>query len=242
MNRARSEEPRTHSEPANVLVFCGPSGIGKSTLIGRLMSDFPGRFGFSVSHTTRPSREGELNGVNYHFVDRKKMEQDIAEGKFLEYANVHENLYGTSFAAIQAVQETGKICVLDIDVQGVENVKKSSYLDQGRIVFVMLVPPSLEVLEQRLRARKTDSEEVIARRLANAKSELMWQYRGQNYWDKVLVNDDINQCYSELVSLVRDFFFQLNTQSRIGTLSVRKSAAVQTSSSSFQEDDAVLFQ
>lgn len=225
MHRARSAEPRSETpedELPNILVFCGPSGIGKSTLIGRLMSDFPGRFGFSVSHTTRAPREGELNGVNYHFIDKARMEEEINQGKFLEHANVHGNLYGTSFASIHAVQDTGKICVLDIDVQGVETVKSSPFLNQNRIVFVMLVPPSLEVLEQRLRARKTDSEEVILRRLQNARSELLWQDK-PNYWDKVLVNDDIHHCYKELVDLVKKFFRISKCSSAIGMLSVRKS-------------------
>lgn len=224
MNRARSAEPRSETpeeEVPNILVFCGPSGIGKSTLIGRLMTDFPGRFGFSVSHTTRSPREGELNGVNYHFIDKPRMLVEIEEGKFLEHANVHGNLYGTSFASIHAVQDTDKICVLDIDVQGVQTLRHSPHLNQNRIVFVMLVPPSVEVLGQRLRARKTDSEEVIARRLENAKTEL--QHKDDSYWTKVLVNDDINECYGELVDLVRQYFHRLCKTNSLGTLSVRKS-------------------
>lgn len=218
MNRCRSAEPRAILP--SILVLCGPSGCGKSTLISKLMSDFPGRFGFSVSHTTRGPRPGETNGINYHFVDRLRMEADIASGKFLEYANVHGNLYGSSFEAINAVQDTGKVCILDIDVQGVDTVKSSKFLNQNDIVFVMLVPPSIAALEERLRARKTDSDAVIRERLENAKHELEWKLKPEGYWHRILVNDKIERCYDELVGIVKQFFHL--QPSHLGTLSVRK--------------------
>jgi guanylate kinase len=227
MLRSRSAEPAgghdaRYGSPS-VLLFCGPSGIGKSTLISRLMVEFPGKFGFSVSHTTRQARVGEMNGVHYHYTDQERMKADIAQGMFLEHAIVHGNFYGTSFAAINAVRDNGLICILDIDVQGVENIKKSPKINQEDVVFVMLVPPSIEELEKRLRNRNTDSEDVIVRRVARAREELEWRNKN-NYWDAILVNDDLEQCYLELVKLVENFFNlrRPNTQSNIGHFSVRK--------------------
>ena len=225
MLRSRSAEPGADVRRTNpsVLVFCGPSGIGKSTLISRLMGEFQGKFGFSVSHTTRGPRVGEMNGVHYHFTDPSRMQAEIDQGMFLEHAIVHGNFYGTSFSAINAVRDNGLICILDIDVQGVENIKKSPKINQDDVVFVMLVPPSIEELERRLRNRKTDSEEVINRRVTRAREELEWRSKN-NYWDAVLVNDDLEQCYSELVCLVEKFFGirRPDKDSTIGHFSVRK--------------------
>ena len=97
--------------------MCGPSGAGKSTLITKLREEFPTDFGFSVSHTTRAPRSGEHDGVDYFFVEKGAMELEIAEGKFLESANVHGNLYGTSFQAVESVSKQHRVCILDIDVQ-----------------------------------------------------------------------------------------------------------------------------
>jgi guanylate kinase len=129
------------------VVICGPSGVGKGTLIGKLMKDFPDSFGFSVSHTTRRPREKEQDGVHYHFTQRHTMEKEISERKFLESADVHGNLYGTSWAAVDAVTNSGKTCILDIDVQGAQSVRKSP-LDA---IFVFIKPPYPEEAELRKR-------------------------------------------------------------------------------------------
>jgi guanylate kinase len=228
MSRARSEEPRTiDGMIPTVFVICGPSGCGKSTLIGRLMADFPGRFGFSVSHTTRQPRVGEIHGVHYCFTSKERIESEISDGLFLEHALVHGNHYGTSFAAVESVTQTGKICILDIDVQGVENVKRSDKIDQAKIVYTMLVPPSIEELERRLRGRSTDTEEVIVKRLARAKEELEYAEKKNGFWDEILVNDDIDNCYRHLVDLVNRKF-HLSTPSgspkgsKLFTLSAKK--------------------
>ena len=179
------------------VVMCGPSGVGKGTLINRLMADFPGRFGFSVSHTTRAPRPGEEDGVHYNFVEKADMEADIAAGKFLEYAHVHENIYGTSLAAVEAVAQKGQVCVLDIDVQGAEIVKKSS-LDA---LFVFISPPSMEELEARLRGRGTEKEESIQKRLANAAGE-MAKTKVEGFFHAVIVNDDLDRAYGELKTAI----------------------------------------
>ena len=184
----------------NVLVLCGPSGCGKSTLIGKLNEKFPGKFGFSVSHTTRGPRPGEEDGVHYHFRGRAEVEAMRERGEFLENAEVHGNLYGSSFAAVEAVQQRGQVCILDIDVQGVEKVKASGRL---QCLYVFVKPPTVQVLEQRLRGRGTETEEKIQLRLANAVKELTYSERADGFWDAVLINDDLDQCYAQLQALVQ---------------------------------------
>ena len=193
------------------------------------MNNYPGRFGFSVSHTTRQPRMGEINGVHYNFTDAFTMQKEVDAGLFLEHAIVHGNHYGTSFEAIESVIGNGKICILDIDVQGVENVKKSPKIDQSKVVYVMLVPPSLEELERRLRGRSTDSDEVIVRRLTRARDEMEYMKR-EDYWNAILVNDDIDKCFEKLDDLViNEFRLGQNISSpkgsrMLGTLSARKLA------------------
>jgi guanylate kinase len=190
------------------------------------MADFPGRFGFSVSHTTRQPRVGEINGVHYNFTDKERIVADIEAGLFLEHALVHGNHYGTSFAAIRSVIETGKICILDIDVQGVETLKASDKIDQTRVVYAMLVPPSIAELERRLRARSTDADDVIQRRIHRAEAEMEYAKRS-GFWDAILVNDQIDLCYETLLELVHSRF-RLDSGrsspkgSKIFTLSARK--------------------
>ncbi|CAO2822202.1 unnamed protein product [Amaranthus hypochondriacus] len=179
--------------PGKPIVISGPSGVGKGTLIDMLMKEFPSMFGFSVSHTTRAPRENEINGIHYHFTERSSMEEDIKNGKFLEFASVHSNLYGTSIESVEAVGDAGKRCILDIDVQGAKSVRASS-LDA---VFIFVRPPSYEDLEKRLRSRGTETEEQIQKRLRNAKGELE-QSRTPGLFDHILVNDDLEACYQTL--------------------------------------------
>ena len=166
----RARQSRTVHSMAGpkALVIAGPSGVGKGTLIEMLKQEFPDSFGFSVSHTTRQPREGEVDGVHYHFVSADKMAADILLHRFLEHAQVHGNFYGTSVAAVEAVKQTGKICILDIDVQGCRQCRKVDL--PGHYVFIS--PPSFEELERRLRGRGTETEDKILKRLKNAKGEL----------------------------------------------------------------------
>lgn len=178
-----------------VIVMCGPSGAGKSSLLKKLMADFPDQFGFSVSHTTREPRQGERHGVDYHYTNKEDMECKIAGGEMLEYAHVHANIYGTSIQAVEDVVEKGRRCVLDIDVQGVDSVKKTSVDSMACYVFIS--PPSLEVLESRLRERGTETEEKIQTRLHNAKGEMAYKLK-EGFWDAIIVNDTLEQAYEEL--------------------------------------------
>ena len=183
-------------------VIAGPSGVGKSTLIKKLMADFPDQFGFSVSHTTREARAGERAGIDYHFVSREQMEQDIEAGLFVEHAEVHGNLYGTSIEAVQAVTRQGKVCLLDIDVQGAESVRRSPLA--STCSFVFFAPPTAAVLEQRLRGRGTETEERIQKRLGNSLKELAVYEANPDAWDLTLqwYNEQVEDAYQEFRSFL----------------------------------------
>eukprot|EP00581_Thalassiosira_minuscula_P005196 CAMPEP_0183738008 /NCGR_PEP_ID=MMETSP0737-20130205/53660_1 /TAXON_ID=385413 /ORGANISM="Thalassiosira miniscula, Strain CCMP1093" /LENGTH=200 /DNA_ID=CAMNT_0025972451 /DNA_START=95 /DNA_END=697 /DNA_ORIENTATION=+ len=189
------------------IVFAGPSGVGKGTLIELLRKKFPTQFGFSVSHTTRKPREGEQDGVHYNFTTVDDIKVEIDDGKFVEYANVHGNYYGTSVAAVESVQKQGKICILDIDVQGVQNVKKST-LDA---IYIFIAPPSMEELEKRLRGRGTETEEAVVKRLKNAKDELDYGM-GEGNFDRVFTNDDLDKTFEALVEQFKEWYPQQLTE------------------------------
>lgn len=179
------------------VVISGPSGVGKGTLIAMLMKEFPSMFGFSVSHTTRAPRGMEKDGVHYHFTARSVMEKDIDDGKFLEFASVHENLYGTSIEAVEMVADAGMRCILDIDVQGARSVRASSL----EAIFIFICPPDMQKLEERLRARGTETEEQILKRLKNANDEIM-QGKSSGIFDHILYNDKLEECYENLKKLL----------------------------------------
>lgn len=179
------------------IVISGPSGVGKGTLISMLMKEFPSMFGFSVSHTTRAPRNMEKDGVHYHFTEKSVMEKEIKSGKFLEFASVHGNLYGTSVEAVEVVADAGKRCILDIDVQGARSVRASSL----EAIFIFVCPPSMEELEKRLRDRGTETEEQILKRLRNAQAEIE-QGKSSNIFDFILYNDNLEECYDRLKKLL----------------------------------------
>lgn len=181
------------------LVIAGPSGVGKGTFITRLMKDFPDNFGFSVSHTTRGPRHGEVDGVHYHFIDRASMEQAIDRGEFIENAEVHGNLYGTSLESVQRIANQGKCCILDVDVQGVQQIRNSPL----KPVAIFIAPPSIEALEQRLRDRGTETEEKIQLRLGNARGEMQFM-NNKSLFDFVVINDDFEQSYLQFREMIEE--------------------------------------
>ena len=183
------------------MVFAGPSGVGKGTIIKVLMEKYPTVFGFSVSHTTRAPRPGEENGVHYNFVEKSAMEAAIANNEFIEYANVHTNIYGTSIKAIENVQAQGKICILDIDIQGVKRVKASGL----GCKYVFIDPPSVDELEKRLRGRGTETEEKIQIRLKNAMDELQFGHEEGNF-DAIVVNDELERAVEKITQLLRGWY------------------------------------
>ena len=175
------------------LVISAPSGAGKTTLIRRLCEQDP-ELGFSISHTTRPPRDGERDGVEYHFVDEATFRAMVEAGAFAEWAEVHRNLYGTSFTALEAELARGRDVILDIDVQGA--LQLGERLSEAWLIFIQ--PPSLEELRQRLESRGADRPEVIERRLHNAADEMRQAHR----YHHVVVNDRLEQAAAELAAVV----------------------------------------
>lgn len=190
------------------LVLCGPSGSGKSTLLKRLFAEFPDKFGFSVSHTTRRPREGEEHGVHYYFVDRDVMEQAIANDEFIETAEFTGNMYGTSKEAVREIQNQGRVCILDIEQKGVEQIKKTDL----NPILIFNNPPTIEELERRLRKRNTETEETLAKRLKAAQVEIEYGLTPGNF-HKIIHNVDIDVAYEEF----RDFVVEeLKKQEAMG--------------------------
>lgn len=189
-----SEAKKAKPSQRGVLyVVSSPSGGGKGTIIKRVLDVMPD-LSYSVSYTTRAPRNGEVNGREYFFVDRTRFEGMVEAGEFLEWANVHGHLYGTSRR--QVIDETAAGCdiVLEVDVQGAASVKRLG-VDS---VSIFILPPSLQVLRDRLTARGTDSQEELAVRLRNAPDELK-QY---STFDYVIFNDQVDRAAAQLASVI----------------------------------------
>ncbi|KAK0514280.1 hypothetical protein JMJ35_002897 [Cladonia borealis] len=180
-------------------VISGPSGSGKSTILTRLFKDHPDTFGFSVSHTTRSPRPGEQDGREYNFTNQEAFLKLVDEGGFIEHAKFGGNYYGTSVKAVKDVAEKGRICVLDIEMEGVKQVKKTDLNAR----FLFLSPPSLEILEQRLRGRGTDSEDAIQKRLTQAEKEMAFA-KEEGAHEKIIVNNELEKAYKEVEEWIVD--------------------------------------
>lgn len=174
-------------------VISAPSGAGKSTLCRELLRRVPG-LKLSVSYTTRPPRKGEINDVHYTFITEKKFKNMIYKGEFAEWAKVHGNLYGTSLKRMKKINNEGYDIVLDIDVQGARQLKKTC----KNAVYIFIIPPSINVLKQRLVKRKTEDAEEMRLRLKRAKDEIAG-YKGYDY---VIINNKLEKAYRELESII----------------------------------------
>ena len=179
-----------------LFVFSGPSGVGKGTLKAKLFEEFADRIAYSVSATTRGPREGEVDGKDYFFISRQEFERRVKNNEFLEHAEFAGNCYGTPRAYVEKLLDSGMNVVLEIDVQGAFQVKDK--LPEAHLVFIE--PPSLIVLEERLRGRGTETDEVIASRMEAAQAELA---RKMEY-DIRIVNDDLETATRQLVDYVNE--------------------------------------
>lgn len=213
------------------LVVCGPSGVGKGTIISRFMeanqsklssnSNLP-KFEFSVSHTTRNPRNGEIDGVHYHFTTKEYMQNKIDRGGFfIEFAHVHGNMYGTSFQSIlDASAGPNQHCLLDIDVKGVRSIKKfqdeqarchqlettiEPSLPDLQAKFIFIAPPSIDVLYDRLLGRGSETPESLQRRFQNAKAEIEYGTKQGNF-DAIIVNDNLDMACQEFDDAVCNMY------------------------------------
>ena len=181
------------SAAGRIFVVSGPSGSGKSTLI-REVRQKVADLGYSVSHTSRPPRGQEKNGVEYHFVSRESFQEMIDKGEFVEWAEVYRDLYGTSVSSLRSQITIGLDVIMDIDVQGGRNIK--DHFKDAILIYVL--PPSLEILEKRLRARGTDDEKAIRTRLKKAGKEI----KNCVSYDYLVFNDQLDQAVEEMKSIL----------------------------------------
>jgi len=200
-----SSSSSSSSSSFRPLVVCGPSGVGKGTLLSRLFSAFPSVFGKKVSHTTRPPRSGEIDGIHYYFVNRATMEEEIKQGLFIEYAYVHQHIYGTSISAVQRISDSGRVCVLEVDIQGAEAILKT----QLNPYYVFIFPPSFNVLQERLQGRGSETDESINVRLNTAKKELEFAEKRKDIFTFTLINDDLDQCYQQFITQLEQCYPQI---------------------------------
>jgi len=178
-----------------LFVISAPSGAGKTTLIGKVLKRFP-QLSYSISHTTRKPRKGEVHGRDYFFIDEKEFETLIDQDQWIEWAQVHGNFYGTSKAFVTQKLAAGENILLDIDVQGARQIMNSEL----GLVSIFILPPSIEALLQRLENRGTDSKTVILQRMDNARLEM----DQQSAYDHVIVNDEIDQAVADLCSILEN--------------------------------------
>ena len=185
--------PTFSKEEGIALVLSAPSGTGKTTLCHRLMEKLPD-LKFTVSHTTRPPREGEIDGEDYFFISETEFNTMRDRGDFLEWAQINRNFYGTAFGSVKASHKMGQDFILELDVQGAESLRELKY----PAIFVFILPPSLEELKARLKNRATESEEKINLRLETGLKEI----KKCLTYDYILTNREVEETVDNLISII----------------------------------------
>ena len=173
----------------NIFIISAPSGAGKTTICNNILQKFF-QLAYSISHTTRKPRKGETNGVEYFFISKEEFEQGIKEKKWAEWASVYDNYYGTSVDFLNGIIESGKFVLLDIDVQGAKQLIEK-YPD---CITIFIMPPSMEVLKERLTLRETDTKEIIEKRMKNAQKEM----QEKEMYKYIVINDDLQMAINEV--------------------------------------------
>lgn len=186
-----------------IIVISGPSGSGKTSLTRKIVENNP-MYYLSISTTTRQPREGEIDGIDYRFISHSQFTEEINNGDFLEWAEVHGNFYGTSLKSVNQARDEGKIVIFDIDVQGHRALKK---IFGHFITSIFVTTPSMEILKQRLENRGTDSDDVIQKRLINAYDEM----EAIQEYGFLLINDVFNDSYEILKSLIIASHYKIDT-------------------------------
>lgn len=185
----------------NLIVISGPSGVGKSTLVKKAMAELPD-LTFSVSCTTRSPRAGEVDGVAYHFLSEEEFSAKLEAGLFLEHAGVFKHRYGTLKSEVTDRITQGKEVILDIDVQGAKQIRQAAQSDEtirNAAVFILIAPPSLKALEERLTARNSESAEQLKLRLDGAAGEL----RNFRVYDYLVINDELESAAADLINILK---------------------------------------
>ena len=186
------------SKQGKLILFCGPSGSGKTTIVQHLLKNNP-RLCFSVSATTRPKRDVETDGVDYHFLPVNEFEEKIKQDEFVEWEEVYNNgFYGTLKSEVEKIWQQNKVAVFDVDVEGGLKIKEKF---GERLLAVFVMPPSVDDLQKRLHDRETETPETLKARIAKSKHELTFA----NRFDKVLINDNMENAFKEALQMVDEF-------------------------------------
>ena len=181
-----------------LVIMSSPSGGGKTTIIQRILKQYPDAFAYSISATTRKMRPGEKDGVDYFFLSEQEFQQDVENSKFLEWEEVHGYYYGTPLSYIEKLVTTGKHVFLDIDVNGALQVKKKY---PGKAITIFIAPPSVDELIKRLKNRKTDSDQEINRRLQRIPMEM----EKSDQFEFIIINEEIGKSVREVLEIIRRY-------------------------------------